>query len=538
MRCPCGYMKFSQRTIRTSELVSRWRLLTEPGGAGVTPAGLGAGTSGVAGSWGRFEVPLVAGQLEVSCASCKRTRSSRRVGGLSYMGSYVSGGQVYVVAGDIVRPVTCLSLRFLGTDGSSYTVSLSAVPGTPLAIPGIPLETAETPPVDAVLAQQLLAGPVPEVLESGIYQVEIVDNCAANVIPILELELEATDVQILIPQNADLHGAPSLWLKDFDVNIASASQPAGSPMRTIPFDKCVAVLEYDARLGSLPTSQGWTLEGDGEINDFGIVEGRALRMNTTVASYFERGLSLTPNPGRIHGYLEFRRNDFSGARGLDFQALYATNAAPYSGARLNARDAGIYKMELDAGASTALGIAGRPAGWESLGGSQVTSGPGVAWRDDYAEDATATYGTVGSAGATEIRCRFGDTNGDGLTGYIRHVVVSAPGRFVRAGFVGYTEVTAPTLRFGISRLVDAGLDNTARFKITYGSSGEVYGAQAQTLSFTATVSTPNSIVEFPLQFTGLLAQRPFWFTVERDWQHGDDLFASTMHLHYVTVRPK
>lgn len=538
MRCPCGYTVFARRTVRTSEVVSRW-MLSDAGaapGAGVTPAGLGAGTS-TTGSWGRFEVPLVYGQLEVYCASCKRVRSSRRVGGLAYMGSYVSEGQIYVVAADVVRPVTCFSLRYTGPEGVSYSVPLSAAAGTPPSIFGIPLETADTPPAGAVLAQQLLSGSIPEINDSGVYRVEIVDSCADTVTSILELELEA-NVQILIPQNADLHGAPSLWLKDFDVNVASASQPAGSPVCTVPFDKCKGVIEYDARLGSLPTVQGWNLAGSGSINDFGVVDGRVLRMGTTVASYFERGLTLLANPGRVHGYLQFRRGDFSGSRGLDFQALYATNASPWSGARLNARDAGLYKMELDAGASTALGVAGRPAGWESLGGSQVTSGPGVAWRDDYAEDATATYGTVGSAAATEIRCRFGDTNGDGLTGYIRHVVVSAPGRFIRAGFVGYAEAAEPTLRFGLSRLVDADVDNTARFKITYGQNGEVYGAQASVLNFTATLSTANSIVEFPLKLLGLLAQRPFWFTVERDWAHGDDLFDSTVHLHYVTVRTK
>jgi hypothetical protein len=537
MRCPCGYRIFARRTVRTSEVVSRWMLFdTGTAGAGSTPAGLDAGI-GTTGSWGRFDVQLVYGQLEVYCASCKRVRSSHRVGGLSCLGGYVAGGQIYVVAADVVRPVSCFSLRYTGPDGVSYSGPLGVAAGTaPSVFGATPLEVADVPPAGAVLAQQLLSGPIPEIDDSGVYRVEVVDSCASNTILIMELELEA-NVQILIPQNADLHGAPSLWLKDFDVDVASL-QPAGSPICTVPFDKCSGVIEYDASHGSLPTAQGWSLEGSGSINDFGIVEGRVLRMSTTVQSYFERGLSLSSNPGRVHGYIEFRRSDFSGSRGLDFQALYATNAAPYSGARLNARDAGFYKMELDAGASTALGIAGRPAGWESLGGSQVTAGPGVAWRDDYAEDATATYGTVGSAGATEIRCRFGDTNGDGLTGYIRHVVVSAPGRFIRAGFAGYAEAAEPTLRFGLSRLVDNGVDNTARFKITYGQNGEVYGAQASTLSFTALLSAANSVVEFPLKMLGLLAQRPFWFTVERDWSHGDDLFASTVHLHYVTVRTK
>lgn len=538
MKCPCGYTRFGSRVTRFTEAVSRW-MRTSAGavpGAGVTPGGCAAGTS-VAGGWGRFEVSLTYGMQQVYCESCKRTRRAKRVGGVAPLGSYELDGALWIIAADVVRPVTCFEAHFISPVGVVYVVPIQVVDGTPPEIVATPVETAATLPPGAVVASQLLSAGLPEVQDSGTYSVDLVDRCASTRIPITNLYLEA-NVQVLVPQLADIGGAPRLWLQDHNVNLAEPSQQAGNAVPTIPFDKCTGVLEYDSRLGTLPNSQGWTLGGAGTINDYGIVDGRALRISTVATSHWTKALTLSTNPGRVHGYIHYRRGVFGATRGLDLQALYATNGAAWRGARVNARDAGVFKMELDAGASSALGIAGRPTGWESLGGSQVTSGPGIAWRDDYAEDATAVYGTVGTAGATEIRAIFGDTNGDSITGYIRRVIVSAPGRFIRAAFNAYADVASPVLRFGLSRVADADTQYSARFKVTYGQNADPYSVQPSTVSFTATLSAPNTRIEVSAALPGLSPQQPFWFTVERDWSHGDDLFDSTVHLHYVTVRSR
>jgi hypothetical protein len=46
----------------------------------------------------------------------------------------------------------------------------------------------------------------------------------------------------------------------------------------------------------------------------------------------------------------------------------------------------------------------------------------------------------------------------------------------------------------------------------------------------------NSIYEVVLDMPGLTANQPFWFSIERDWAHGDDKLAATVHLFQATVR--
>lgn len=539
MKCTCGHRRFANRREASTAEVSRWMLTAdeELEGFGATPFGTGFGAADSGGSYGRYVSSLRTALLYTYCESCKRLRAVKQLGGIVALGSYVEGNTLFVVASDIVRPVTCFDASFVAPDGTSYVVALQLESATPPPIFGEPIEFAESLPVGAVVASSVLSAVLPEVLESGDYLVQIVDRCSGNTTDLVQLFLEAS-VQVLLPRDADLGGAPVLWLRGFNVNIASATQPAGASVETIPFDKCTGVLEYNAALGDLPDAQGWSLEGVGSIGDFSIVDGRAMGFTTTTISYFEKALTLGANPGRVHGYIKFLRSSFGSSLGLDLQALYATNTAAWRGARVASRDAGIYKVELDDGGAVALDIKGRPAGWEEMGGSQVTAGPGVAWRDDYTEDATATYGTVGTAGATEIRARFGRTSGDGptLTGYIRNVVVSAPGRFIRAGFSAYAETSTPVLRLYLSRLSDADTDRTARFRLIYGQGLNPYAAESNTADFTATLAAANNLYEFPVSLLGLEAKKPFWFTVERLWSHGDDLFDSTVHLHRITVR--
>jgi hypothetical protein len=56
--------------------------------------------------------------------------------------------------------------------------------------------------------------------------------------------------------------------------------------------------------------------------------------------------------------------------------------------------------------------------------------------------------------------------------------------------------------------------------------------QEATVAFT----TANIVYEVPLQLTGLTANSPFWFTLERVWDHADDKLDSTVNFLQATVR--
>jgi hypothetical protein len=49
-------------------------------------------------------------------------------------------------------------------------------------------------------------------------------------------------------------------------------------------------------------------------------------------------------------------------------------------------------------------------------------------------------------------------------------------------------------------------------------------------------TSANLIYEVSLTLTGLTADRPFTFTVERDWAHAEDDMQATMWLAMATVR--
>jgi hypothetical protein len=136
-----------------------------------------------------------------------------------------------------------------------------------------------------------------------------------------------------------------------------------------------------------------------------------------------------------------------------------------------------------------------------------------------------------------VRAFFGDQDGSNLTSQIRNFVVSASGRFVRAMFRSYAPASSLVLRLHF--VSDLGINNSARIKVRYGSLAagtDPYTLGAVSANTTAYFNTKNVVVEVPVTLTNLPAKSPFWFSVERDWQHVDDTTAATIHLLSATVR--
>lgn len=535
MRCTCGYTLFAERLGTTRAVVDRWALTAEgeAEGAGATPFGTAFG-AGSDGDWGRYEVPLVSGAKEKYCQSCKRVRSSLRFTGITPIGSYLLGDYIYLVAGDAAAPATCFELRFTGP-GGVYTAALAIWYEAAPPIYGEPAETATEPPEDAVTAVQLRAR-LPIVSDTGTYLVEVVDRCTRTTIPLVELVLEQEiGMQVLGPKDADLNGAPRLWLRGFNAVEPDAPQPAGAATQTIPFDKCIAVAEYDARFGTLPGDQGWTYVGTSTVDDYSLIDGGALRaeLPSGDTSYWEQIISLDDFPPSLHAYMVTMRKSGSGRFDLLGYANIDNN--DHFGVRMALSTDEAQAREITGGSGNTVLDAATPFGWHELGGSVEETGIEVAWINDQMRN-VAIFGQLVAATATRMVARFGGLNSTEMNAYVRNVAVSVGGRYIRAGFTGIAITTAPTLRFYFSREARATTDLVARFRLRYGQGTNPYANPSTTALFSVPVPTANTLLEIPVGLSGLTAGAPFWFQVERAWDEGEDVFEGTVHLHNVTVR--
>lgn len=545
-KCTCGYTRFRERRVATSSNVQRWMLLSSSGGGGfgATPFGTYFGT-GPSGSWGLFNATYRAARLETLCESCSRIRSTRQLGGITAIGSYVSNGLLCVVAADVQRPATCYSLRFSGSQEFERELGLAS--GLPAAVVApYPPVTIDTPPPGAELADTLLCAVIPEVSISGDYTVYLVDRCSGYTIPLVTIYLES-EPMMLLPTDADLNGAPRIWMFG-----GAASNPIGQPASgsrlSIPFDRCTGVLEYDARFGSLPSAQGFSHVGAGVAGDYQLVEGGVLRVETAAGldSYWEQTLVLGSAATCLYTYAVLRDDNTpiaggAAGDGLQIDARYSLGLTfPYAGARLAYADATISAVRLDGVSDTQpFGTLLAP-GWLEVAGSDDNAlAIETAWGDGIGVRSAGTYyGTFGSAAAVDMILRFGDVNASaGLIGYIRNVVASANGRFIRAQWGTYTQVSDPVVRFYFVSDANASVAKTARFRLRYGSgTASPYAALTSSQEVTINFTVANTVFEQAFALTGLTANAPFWLSLERVWDSGDDGLDATVHLLYGTVR--
>ncbi len=543
-RCTCGFRRFRERRIKTEEDIQRWMFFDnfKGGGFGSTPFGTFFG-AGVDGLWGLFDSTLKVTVQEVVCENCQRIRLSKNLGGIAVFASYISGGWFYVVASDVGRPITCFDLKFEGPE--TFVVPLELALG---AIPPIfadpPPMTSPTLPSGAPTVDTQLRGRIPDVPETANYTVSVVDRCAGTETPLVTVLLEAPPM-IITPDQADINGAPDFWLRQrllFPTQIASGST------RGIPLDYCEAVLEFDARFGTLPDSQSWSHEagaGTGAPSDYSLVEGGVMRAGTpgaTNPSYWEKAITVSSAPSVVNYYAAYLwETDTAGSgfgEGLDFQALFAASAGAYSGLRTTHRDGVYYATALDSSAETA-GFGGEydVNGWNYAAGE--TDGTDEhSYLNGFLGVTSGLFGTQpGPAPGDEIRARFGDVVGEGVTAYIRNFVVSTPGRFIRAHFKASAPVSDPVLRLYLIGDLPASGDLTARILVRYGSgTATPYALPATIAEQTLNLVDANTVYELAFNLSGLTANLPFLFTVERNWVHGDDTRQSTVWLLQATVR--
>ncbi len=541
MRCVCGFRVFREQVVVVPEVKEQWLLFDNGsyGGFGSTPFGTFFG-SGVGGTWGLFSADVGTVHKQVTCQNCARLRSAIRLGGVGVFGSYLFGDSLFILVTDTAL-LSCLKVRFANT---TQTIDVSPTrylgAALPLSAPA-PATTAATPPAGAVLAG-LLRAVLPDVDQDGDFTVSLVDTCAGTEVSLTILALESA-VQVHTPSEAELDGISQHLIYSNLRAKVPAAQPGSGSLQGIPFDRCIAVLEYDARLGTLPAAQGWTHVGAGAVGDHTLVDGGVLNSVTTVDSYWEKEVTLGTAQAELHLFAKLRvQSSTTGAgEGLEVRGELAPGAsAAYEGVRFFQQAAALSARELDGGGVSGT-LTRMPSNWTQLFTGTEIGANGFVTLDNSVVGlvpAASAWGSEAGGGVLpSLRARFGDFEGSTLLSQLRNFVVSTPGRFMRAFFRSYTANAAPVLRLYFVSDLDS--FSSARFKVCYGSLAlgtNPYAMGALSVGSTAFFTTKNNVVEVSVSLPSLTANAPFWFSVERDWANVDDVTGATLHLLGATVR--
>jgi len=545
--CPCGYTRFRERRTPVLAALQRWMQFDAVSevGLGATPLGLWFG-AGVGGYWGRFTSTHRSTRVDTICESCGRVRSTKNLGGLAVFGSYVEDGYFYIL-GAGVTSVGCFVLRLEGSHGQVFETPLQLTNASPSSIVADPpLETAALPPLDGLLASDLMRAVLPEVGATGTFTVTLIDRCSGTTLPLVSLILESSPM-IFTPFDADLGGAPVAWLRGDGVQ-QPAAQPSSASRVSIPFDKCTGVMEFDARFGTLPSAQGWTHQGAGLPADYQLVEGGVLRAQTTAGqfSYWSQTLALSANPVRAFSYAVIKDGvtpitDTGFGEGINFECRYSLAAAgTYHGVRYTYHATGWYYTRLNNSNEGGVHYVAEPSNWTWLGaGDDSGSGNEALWGQvNMLRGSASLFGTDGAPVALEAIGSWGYRAGaSAIDAFIRNVVFSVGGRFIRPMFTAYAGVSNPLLRLYMIADIASSVDKTARFTIRYGTGmNDPYEMPPLTAGVTVNFTSANTMYEVPVSLPGLTANQPFWFAIERAWDHADDLMSSTVHLMQATVR--
>lgn len=547
MKCVCGFRKFRESLRSSTETVTRWmRVPASQDGFGSTPFGTLFGSGSVSGTWGGYDIAVSRTSRVVTCESCGRERSNTVVGGIGVFDTYVRSGALFLVVTDTDR-LTCYRVRFSSAFGD---IDLSLVPysGEPSLPDLVPARTEPSLPAGALRAG-ILTVALPDAPHDGTYEVSLVDVCAGTTLSLTAIDLEST-VQIHSPREADFNGIPRLVVEHGARAAMPAAQPSsGAAVRGIPFDYCRTVIEYDARFGQLPAAAGWTLVGAAPLAVAFDAGGTLLLQTVAAESRYELEVELPTAADRVHMYSRYwveSSGSSPSTAGLDLRGDSAPgSASDYFGVRMRARTASLATQTLTGAVASSV-LSSQPSMWtDFLASADSGSSEGllVLPNSITAPTVSSAWGTdsTGAPADPTLRASFGDVVGSNLVAHVRNVVVSEPGRFMRAFFNGYASLSTQVLRLYVVADIDGVGGDKARFKVRYGSgalgSDPFALGSASTASVTGTFTTRNTVMELSFSLSGLTAQAPFWFSVERDWAHADDLTESTLHLVSATVRP-
>lgn len=365
---------------------------------------------------------------------------------------------------------------------------------------------------------------------------------------------------VLGPRDADLGGAPDYWREGFWRPDTLFRGPQTCAFTSIPFDKCDAVLEYDARLPGrpMPQDQGWDFVGGDEgiwkhNSEHGVLD---FRPEGSTPSFWQSASERSEFPDRGAAYGLFAitqpaREQRGG--GLDFLFQVPPREGRTRGMRGCFSTLWHWRSLDGANARPIMKSAAEPGienVWHRFGMDAELTGRGIDEDGFDRDDGGKTIGSLDGLISNEDRrfflysgsdrgvpeAVFGLTDeGTPMAGMVRNYVVSFPGVFLRPAFRAIAPAVNTRLRLVFCR--SAGEDDRAAiFQIRYtapsmGMRDNVLPEKEAPLAgLKFDPGAPGALAEIAVPFEGVLAGEPIWFTVERAWQNDEDQFRGTAHL--------
>jgi len=349
--------------------------------------------------------------------------------------------------------------------------------------------------------------------------------------------------------NVDINGAPGFWRGvDWRVDALPAPNPEGGQLEGIPFDRVRVLLEYDARFGTLPAEQGWTPNGD-EAAALYRLDGRgglAFRIADQPAFFTAEADLAEELPSQIHAYVNVFLDEIADARegGFDgFEQRVEANdpGRPFRGMRADWVRAGRHEFH-----------------YLTLDGTRILGSPEPAdqarrvWHEvslqgDYRRDRTfvtldgkideirlGEFGESRDSGErASLRAAFGfPRRNGGMAGRLRNLVISSPGRYIRAWMRAEAPANSPVLRLAF--VTQERVSGGVRFRVRYGrvKEGEPLGIPIRVAE--ATLKLDNAEpgreagLEIPLE--AARTKDALVLTLERDSLDREDTLEMSIRL--------
>jgi len=371
------------------------------------------------------------------------------------------------------------------------------------------------------------------------------------------------------PNDADLNGAPDHWRqgnwRPRNADTATEQADTGS-LTSIPLDWCDKVLEYDARFGGVPGDGAsgtqaaapgvpWT-HASGAVDPAqwfidDVTTPRALRFNLPASQsrFFTAETALTATPVRAAGYGVVMVDTFGGNdadEGFELRLLANQTGNALQGARGVWADKFRY-VKLDSSLSPQNINSTQPVDqvfrvWHEVAFDANVTPSGT---DDKTinsldnrlnHDDRTFFGSVSFSGTNKLVANFGkriSTDG-GVSGRLRNFVVSAPGRFIRAGFRGFA--TQATMRLKLVLVADTFLpapaNNQVALRVRFASraaGSNPFAIPTNLVTVGPLSLTANQVTIAQIDLSGLSAFEPVWFTVERQFGVANET-RGTVHL--------
>jgi uncharacterized repeat protein (TIGR01451 family) len=369
-------------------------------------------------------------------------------------------------------------------------------------------------------------------------------------VPVVTPEPVPSDVVVITLTDADLNGAPGFWRSiDWLPTPNAAIDPTAAALPGIPLDKIDFLLEYDARLGSVPEDQDWQ-PSPAAPGFFRLLPGTLGFGNMTEApAFYTRRTALRRGiPEQVHAYATVLiseaparvRQDPGESFEIRFQV--APTGDESSGMRAGwnrGKNGGLFHYVTLDGADRISPTSIEPQdrltnAWMSVS-LQADLGDNRALMSlaGIVDHRPLEWFGRAETGEEELTALFGFTRARGrASGQVRNVVVSGPGRFMRVWLRSVAPADAPVLRLGF--ITDSRIEGRARITVRYDSDPDRRPFALPVVRVDRTLAiggvAPGQISFIDLPLKRARQGQHLLLTVERDWMHREDEQRATTRL--------